>query len=114
MLMVESKEYIYISKDEIAPPTIQLDTLILSLFIGEKEGRDVATADLVGAYLWADTKDHAMIRLTGKTVDIMCEVNNKYKSFVSSQKEKYIIYLKLKKALYGCMQSSVLWYDTFK
>ena len=27
---------------------------------------------------------------------------------------KRILYVRLKKALYGCMQSAILWYDTFK
>ena len=42
----------YISKEEVASPTVQSDSLILSLIIDEKEGRDIAMVDVVGAYYW--------------------------------------------------------------
>ena len=71
-------------------------------------------ADVVGAYLLTDTKDHVMIKLTGKTVDVMCEIITKYNSFVSSEKGKRDLCLKLKKTIYDCIQSTILWYDTFK
>ena len=32
----------------------------------------------------------------------------------SDENGKQVLYLRLKKALYGCMQSAILWYDTFK
>ena len=55
-----------------------------------------------------------MIKLTGKTVDVMYEVNTSYNNFISLEKGKRVLYLKLKKALYGCIQSEIMWYDTFK
>ena len=43
------KQRRYISKEEVSPPTIRLEILILSLIIDTKEGRYVATYDIVGA-----------------------------------------------------------------
>ena len=68
----------YISKEEVASPTLQLESLILSLIIDAKGGRDVATIGVVGAYLLADMEDYILVKLTGKTVDIMCGVDEKY------------------------------------
>ena len=58
---------------------------------------------MLGSYLLAGMKDRLMIKLTGKTVDVICEVNTKYNDFVSLEKVKRVLYLKLKKSLYGCM-----------
>ena len=58
-------------------------------------------------------KDHVIVKLTGNAVDVMCTSNVKYKKFVTFEKGKKIIYLKLLRVLYGCIQSALLWYNTF-
>ena len=40
--------------------------------------------------------------------------NETFKNYVSIEKGKKSLYLQLTKALYGCMQSALLWYETFK
>ena len=74
----------------------------------------MATTDVAGVYLLVDMKVHVLIKLTGKTVEVMYEVNNKYKIFVVLDDRKRVLYLKSKKTIYGCMQPEILWYDTFK
>ena len=64
-----------ISKEEARLPTVQLKRLMISLIIKSKEERDVATADVVRAYLLADFNDHVIIKLTGESVNIMCTAN---------------------------------------
>ena len=108
------KQRRYIPKEDVTSPTIQLESLIMSLIIDAKEGRDVAIADVVGAYLKANMDDYVLVKLTGTTVDIMCKVSDEYEKFVGIENGKRVLYLRLKKALYGCMQSAILWYDTFK
>ena len=44
------KHRMYISKKEVRSPTVQLESLLLSLIIDIKEKRDVATADVVGTF----------------------------------------------------------------
>ena len=43
----------------------------------------------------------------------MCQVNPKYEKFVVIENGKKVLYLQLLKALYGCVQSALLWYDLF-
>ena len=108
------KQRRYIPKEDVTSPTIQLESIIMCIIIDAKEGRDVAIADVVGTYLKANMDNFVLVKLTGKTVDIMCEVSNEYEKFVGIENGKRVLYLRLKKALYGCMQSAILWYDTFK
>ena len=84
------------------------------MLIDAREGRDVATADAVGAYLLANMKDYVLLRLIKNTVNMMCQINSKYLSFVTQEGGKQVLYMSLKKALYGCLQSVILWYITFK
>ena len=101
------------TKEQSASPTVSTDALMISLMIDAKERRDVATADVVGAYLLADMDEYVLLKLTGESVDIMCTVNVKYKSFVTIEQGKRVLYLQLLKALYGCVRSALLWYELF-
>ena len=86
----------------------------MTLLIDARERRDVATADIVGAYLLTNMKDYVLLRIIGDTVNMMCQINPKYLSYVTQEGSKQVLYMRLKKALYGCMQSAILWYITFK
>ena len=108
------KQRRYIRKDEVSSPTVQLESLMMTMLIDAHEHRDVATADFVGAYLLADMEEFTLIKVTDTTVDIMCKVNPTYEKYVTIEKGKKTLYLGLVKALYGCMQSALLWYRTFK
>ena len=101
-------------KSETASPTVSIDALMLSLMIDAKEKRNVATADVVGAYLKANMKDFVIMKFTGKAVRMMCEMNSDYEQFVTTDGNgQEVLYVRLLKALYGCVQSALLWYDLF-
>lgn len=100
-------------RSETTSPTISSDALFLTIMIDALEGRDVATADVAGAYLNAFMRDVVIMRVTGKMVDVMCEVNPEYRDFVVMEGKIQVLYLQLVKALYGCVQSALLWYELF-
>ena len=58
--------------------------------------------------------DYTIVKISGSTADIMCKVDSSNKKFTVQEKGKPKLYLQLSKALYGCMQSALLWYHTFK
>jgi hypothetical protein len=86
---------------------------MLSILIEAWERRDVATADVAGAYLKADFDDFVVLRIEGESVDIMCRVSPHYEQFVTHENGKKVLYLQLLKALYGCVKSALLWYELF-
>jgi hypothetical protein len=69
---------------------------------------------VTGAFLLADMKDYVVVKIIGETAEIMCKVNENYIPYVTVDNGKKVLYMKLIKALYGCMQSAMLWYETFK
>ena len=71
-------------------------------------------ADVTGAYLNADMDDFVLIRLTGDDVNMMCDANPTYERFVTTDHGHKTMFLQLKKALYGCVKSALLWYRLFR
>ena len=51
------------SKDETASPTISNDALMILLMIDAIKWRDVGTADVTGAYLWASMDDFVILKV---------------------------------------------------
>ena len=82
------KQRLYVPKEDTSSPTLQLESLIMSLMIDAKERRKVATADIVGAYLLAEMKDHVVVKLKGEAVDVLCETNEVYKKSLQKREVK--------------------------
>jgi hypothetical protein len=101
------------TKDERSSPTVSTDALMMSLLTDAEERRGVATADVVGACLHADLKDFTVLRVEGESVDIMSTVSEECKKCAVHEHGKKVLYLKLLKALCGCVKSALLWYELF-
>ena len=97
-------------KIETATPTVGTDSLMMSIIIDMFEGRDVATADIAGAYLKAYMKDYTIIKFMGPSVDILCSMKPIYTNYITMENDVKVIYVRLVKAIYGCVQSALLWY----
>ena len=93
---------LYIAKEDASSPTMFLDSLTTLLTIFAVEERHIATADVSGAYLHADMDEVVFIKLEDEMVDVFCELDSQYKAYVSLEKNKRVLYLRLNKALYGC------------
>jgi hypothetical protein len=83
------------------------------MIIDAQEGRAVQTFDVPGAYLHADMPkdERLLLKLTGEFVDVMCKVNPEYIPYVRSENGKKVLYLKILKAIYGMIESALLWYE---
>ena len=77
------------------------------------EWRDVATADVAGAYLNTEMDDFVLMKLIGEDAQIMCDVNPSYADYTMIENGKTVLYLCLACTLYGCVCSTMLWYKLF-
>ena len=57
------KQQEYITKEETYAPTVSTEALILSFLMDSKEGRDVSTIDIPGAFMHADMKYEVNMKL---------------------------------------------------
>ena len=71
--------------------------------------------DVPGEYLNDDIPEDKFIlsNIQGEFVGIICKVKPKHKKNVRVENVVKVLYLRLLKALYGCMESALLWYDLY-
>ena len=107
-----------IDKYDAASPTAALDSVLLTANIDAKEGRDVATVDILNALITTHIKneeDKVMMRLHGRLAEVMATTAPEiYKQYVTiyrkGNKALYVISLN---AIYGIMKAALLFYLTF-
>lgn len=77
--------------------------------------RDVAIFDVPGAYLQARMPEgkKILMKFRGEFVDTMCEVNSKYKQYVAEENGKRVLYVRVLRTIYGCIESALLWYELY-
>jgi len=108
-----SEQRKYIPREEASSPTLSLEALMGLLLIAGFEKRKTAVFDVPGAYLHADMNKFALLKLEGEFVDIMCEVNPEFKDDVRYENGKKVLYVQILKALYGMIESALLWYRLY-
>ena len=111
-----SRQKQYLKPDEsVYSPTVSPEALIATLIVDAKEERDVAIYDIPGAYLQTELPDDTVIhmKLRGDFVDIMCEVNPDYLPYVIYENGQKVLYVKILRAIYGCIESALLWYNLY-
>ena len=104
------KQRLWKSKAESASPTAHTDSVFLTSMIDAHEERATAVVDVPGAYLNAEIGEFLILKFVDEQVDAMCKINSKYEKYVIRKGKRRILYLMLNQALYGCVQSALLWY----
>jgi Reverse transcriptase (RNA-dependent DNA polymerase) len=105
------KQRLYTAKEEASLPTVAIESVMLSCSIDAAENRDVATLDIPGAFMHADMDDEVYVILEGKMAELLISLDpNKYLPFLHSKKGCHILYVKLRKALYGTLKAALLFW----
>ena len=101
------------TKEETASPTSSIDSFFITSIKDAFEKRDVAITDVKGAYLNANMRDVIIMRITGREVDLFVKLDPSLAEFVTYENGVKVLYVQLDKALYGCVQSALLWYELY-
>jgi Reverse transcriptase (RNA-dependent DNA polymerase) len=92
---------------ETSSPTVNLSSVYMVLSVAGKERRKVGTADVGMAYLNAGIAKDVFMKIDGRLAQMLVKLfPEKYELDKDGR-----IYVKLKKALYGCIESAKLWFD---
>ena len=93
----------------ISSPTASLTAVSAQAALAAQRGDSILTLNHKAAYLNAVMKGPAVKMILSKEVStILCEISNEFKVY---PRANGTILVQLEKALYGCIQSAVLWDD---
>ena len=99
--------------NEISSPTVSINSVFMLIAMAVTQKRHFITFDIAQAYLNADMPDEVYMTLDKMTTEILLHIDPSYKKFVEvNRKGNQEVTVKLDKALYGCVQSARLWYNT--
>jgi hypothetical protein len=105
------KQQEYTSKEDASSPTVSIESLMLSCVIDAKEKRDVATVDIPGAFMQANMDELVHMRLEGTIAELLVKLDPKlYWKYIQIVNGKKVLYMELKKALYGTMRAALLFW----
>jgi hypothetical protein len=95
----------HVAKDEVTLPTVTLESVFVTLAIEVRETREVITINIPGVFLHPENEDYIIMRLNGTLAELMAKTDSKlYQKYLSDKKGKKVLYLGLRKALYGMMK----------
>ena len=99
------------SREESTSPTVALESVLLTATIEAKEGRDVATVDIPGAFMQADQDDTVHVRFRGKMAELLARCDPAlYNKYIVYEKGEPVLYGELSKALYGTLRAALLFW----
>ena len=103
--MCERKQAKKILKEgeTVSSPTASIEGIFLTFLITAYEGREVVSFDVPGAFL----------KFRGEFVDMMCEVNEEHRKNVIFENGKKVLYMKIIRGIYGCIEASLQWYKCY-
>jgi hypothetical protein len=91
---------------------VALESVLITATKEAFEKREVAIVDVPDAYLTADMDEEICMCLRGRLVELMVKTAPEmYRKYIYvGPDNKPLLYVKLQKALYGCLRSALLFY----
>ena len=111
-----SKQRLSTDKEDLASPTVLLESVMITSVIDAKEGREVAVIDIPNAFVQTEREGkHVIMKMRGKLAELLVEVASEvYRDYVITERGQTVLYLELRKALYGMLQSALLFYKKLR
>lgn len=95
---------------DVSSPVVNATSVHIIAVIAARERRHVYTVDVGSAFLNSDMSgDNVLMSLDPLLADILCKLDGLYSKF---RNKDGTLVVHLTKALYGCIRSSLLWYET--
>jgi hypothetical protein len=106
----------YMEREEVASPTVSTESTLLTAVIEAEEGRDVATCDIPNAFIQTQVAEtdsdgnKTIMKIRGLLVEVLCNLDPSYRDYVAIENNKQVLYVHVRKAIYGMMISALMFY----
>jgi len=100
------------SKEEVSAPMVSLEAMMISCAIDPKENSYVVVTNIPGAFLHADMENNVHMLFKGTKAKLIIKLEpSLYRRYIwYDKKEKPMLYVQLKKALYSTLQAELLFW----
>lgn len=98
----------YVSAEDTSSPTVRTESVMVSLVIDAMEHRYVVVADIEGAYLAVEMTAEEYMEMNPNMSAIAMALRPEWEEYKDSEGK---LVFRLRKALYGCVQSAKLFYE---
>jgi hypothetical protein len=106
------KQCLYKSKDKTSSPTVSTEAVFLTSVIEGQERCKVMTINIPGAFMHVNIDGLIHVRLEGPMAELLTRVDpDKYRTYMSKENGKQVLYIELQKALYGTLQAALLFWE---
>ena len=115
-----SVQRVWKDKKDTASPTASVESILMTSVIDAEEERDVTIMDIPNAFIQTEMKyeegeSRVMMKLQGIIVDMLVQMDpDLYGPFVVYENGKKTIYTLVLKAIYGMLESALLFYKKLK
>ena len=112
----------WLSREDTASPTASLEGIELTITIDSYEQRDIMSMDVPNAFIQTfmpepkaeDGEEQIVMKITGTLVNILTDMEPEMRKYIVIENGKRVIYTIVLRAIYGMLQSSLLWYNQFR
>ena len=88
-----------------------MESVMISCTIDAKEGRNVASMDIPGAFMQANMDEAVHVQLKGTMAELLIKMDPKlYRQYVCNDRGKTVLYVELLKTLYGTLRAALLFW----
>ena len=107
-----SKQRNWMSREDTSSPTVSLQSVFLTCAIEAYEERDVAVVDIPNAFVQTDHEGETVyMKVRGELAKILVEIAPEiYEKYLVYENGVPVLYLEILRALYGMLESSMLFY----
>jgi hypothetical protein len=99
------------SKEEASAPTVATKAVMLSATIDAMEERDIATADIPGAFMQADIDEVVHVKFEGEIAEMLVKLDPKLcRKYIKDENGKSVLCVELLKALCGTLKAALLFW----
>jgi hypothetical protein len=106
----------YMEREEVSSLMVSTESTMLTSVIEAVEGRDVATCDIPNAFIQTEVEEtdksgnRIILKIWGVLVDLLSRVVPEYQEYVIEEGKGQVLYLRVKKAIYGMLELAMLFF----
>ena len=93
-------------------PTVSMESILITATIDAHKGKNFRICDISGDFLSGNMDEYVKMALCGRLEELMVKISLQiYRHHVIYEKGRPVLYINLKKLLYGCLRPELIFHE---